>query len=178
MIVERLEHPLGGIIDLNDLKSHVRVDGDDEDWALQRMAYAAVSEAEDRAQIALRTQAIRVTLDCWPHGARSFRLPIGPVRDRDSVTVTADDQLFEGFTITPGARAELRLTGSQPGGRIEIEYLAGYGETKASIPLDLTQAILDQAAAYYEARGPGDPRRQALSPHFARIIGRYRGVRL
>lgn len=175
MIIERLERPLGAVVDLDELKSLARVEYDEEDWLLSQMGHAAAREAEDLAEIALLSQAVRVTLDGWPR-THSFRLPIGPLLDWTSVTVTADGQPFEAFSTTTGTRPELRAT-ARPSGRIVIEYVAGYGETRQTIPEDLLHAITDQALAYFEARGPGDPKQQAQSPHFARIIGRRRGVR-
>lgn len=176
MIVERLERPLSDIVSLQDVKDHARVSGTEDDRSIERMTQAAVREAEDFAQIALRSQAVRVTLDCWPRG-HSFRLPISPLLDWESVTVTADSEPFEDFSTLTGHRPELRISGARPCGQIVIEYVAGYGETAEAIPEDLILAVMDQAAAYYDARGPGDPKAQAQSPHFARIIGRYRGVR-
>lgn len=176
MIIERLERPLNVIVHLDDVKDHARISGDDDDMAIQRMANAAAREAEDFAQIALLSQAVRVTLEAWPRG-HSFRLPISPLLDWESVTVTADGEPFEDFSTLTGHRPELRITAARPCGQIVIEYVAGYGERAEDIPEDLRLAVMDQAAAYYDARGPGDPRAQAQSPHFARIIGRYRGVR-
>lgn len=177
MIVERLNRAEGATVDIDYVKGHTRVDGDDDNAALQRMADAAALEAEDLAQIALLSQTVRVTLDGWPRG-HSFRLPIGPLLDWSTVEVTADGEAFEGFSVMTGQRPQVRLSGPRPCGQIVIEYVAGYGEAPQDIPEDLVLAIMDQAAAYYDARGPGDPKRQAQSPHFARIIGRYRGVRI
>ena len=178
MIVQRLENPLSGIVDLEALAAHTRTDGHDDFLPeLERFAAAAVREAEDLGQIALRSQAVRVILDAWPSG-HSFRLPIGPLLDGESVTITADDQPFDSFSTITGQRPALRLSAARPCGQIVIEYVAGYGEDAESIPEDLRLAIMDQAAAYFDARGASDPKRQTQSPHFARIIGRYRGVRL
>lgn len=178
MIVQRLERPLSNVLSLQDLALHTRTDGMDEVLPeLQRFALAAVCEAEDLAQIALLSQAVRVTLDAWPRG-NCLRLPIGPLLDWDSVSVSAGGVDFEDFTTTTGMRPELRLVGARPLGQVVIEYFAGFSEEGENIPEDLRLAIMDQAAAYFDARGPGNPKAQALSPHFARIIGRYRGVRV
>lgn len=179
MIVERLERPLRSVVDLQALAQHARAVDDDGYFLpeLQRFADAAVREAEDLAQIALLSQAVRVTLEGWPR-THALPLPIGPLLDWDSVTVTADGQPFEDFTTMTGTRPELRFTGQRPCGRIVIEYVAGYGETAEAIPEDLRLAVMDQAACYFDARGAVDLKTQALSPHFARIIGRQRGVRL
>lgn len=177
MIVQRLERPAWAAVDFEELKAHVRVDGDHDDRQLLRMCLAASREAEDLAQIALRFQAVRVTLDAWPRG-HSFRLPIGPMLDWDGLSVSADGEPFEAFSILTGQYPVLRLDGARPCGRIVIEYVAGYGETYGSVPSDLVLAITDQAAAYYDERGGGDPKRAARSPQFARVVGRYRGVRI
>lgn len=176
MIVERLERPLSGVVDLTTGKDHARISGDDDDSGMQHMLMAAVREAEDQAQIALRSQAVRVTLEAWPR-CHTFRLPIVPMLDLDSVTVTADGLPFEDFATITGQRPELRLTGARPVGQIVVEYVAGFGDQPDDMPHDLRLAIMDQAACYYDARGPADRRVQAFSPHFARIIARYRGVR-
>lgn len=179
MIVQRLEAPLSQVVDLDALRRHVRTDpGDgDIDQELDLMAHAAVREAEDFAQIALRSQAIRVTLEAWP-GDPLFRLPIGPLTSEDRLSVEIDGQPFETFAVLTGLRPALRLDRTPPAGRVVIEYLAGWGEHAASIPEDLHLAVLDQAAAFFDARGPGDGKTVARSPHFTRIVGRYRKVRL
>lgn len=177
MIVQRLETPLAAIADMDELRTHARVDpGDDSmDRELDRMAFAAVREAEDIAQIALLAQRVRVTLDSWPR-ASTLPLPIGPLIDWSTVEVTADGEPFEGFSVLTGLHPAVRLTEARPCGGVVIDYVAGWPDV-TSIPEDLRLAVLDQAAAFYDARGPGDPRVQARSPHFARIIGRYRRVR-
>ena len=176
MKTERLEQYGSGIIGLDEVKAHVRVDGDFEDAELDRMMVSAVIEAQEHASIAFRFQAIRVTLDAWPR-SRSLALPIGPLLDWSSVSVTAAGSEFEDFSALTGQRPELRLTSARPAGQISIDYIAGFGETGAEVPEDLRHALLDQVAAYYDARGAVDRKTAALSPHFARIVGRYRGVR-
>lgn len=182
MIVQRLERPLNGVIADSEtiaahfLKEHVRVLDDDFDRELLAMAATAVAEAEDFAQLALRSQAVRVTLTEWPLGP-VLALPIGPMLAADSVTVTVNGAAFYGFTALTGPRPALALTAPRPCGPVMVEYIAGYGETAAAIPEDLRHAVMDQAAAYFDARGAVDAKRVSLSPHFARILGRYRGVR-
>lgn len=178
MNVQRLDRTPWSLVELQDLRDHARVDPNGyDDVALYRMFIAATLEAEDYGQLALFPQTVRVTLDAWPRG-HSFRLPIGPLLDWDSVSVTADGQPFEDFNTMTGARPELRLTAARPCGQIVIEYASGYEYQRHKIPADLAIAVMDQALAFYDARGPGDPKVQALSPHFSRIVGRYRGVRV
>lgn len=173
MIVHRLERLASGVIDLADAKLLARVDADDEDTILERMCITAVMEFEDRAQIAIRNQAVRVTLPEWPRSA-ALLLPIGPLVDPEAMTVTAGEVDFDGFTIQAGNRARLRLTAARPAGPVQVEYFAGFDD---EVPDDIHHALLDQVATYYDARGATDGKLLPVSPHFARIAARYRGVR-
>lgn len=174
MIVQRLERPIDGILDLADAKRHCRVDDDFEDPDFQRMMVSAIIEAEDYAAMAFRYSAVRVTLDARPPGGL-IRLPIGPLRDWTAVNMTVAGEDYEDFTVITGSRPSLRLDTPCPAGAIAIEYVAGFAELGAEVPDDIRHALLDQVAAYYDARGAS--KEPAISPHFARIIGRYRGVR-
>lgn len=178
MIVQRLEAPLSAVVDLDELRRHVRTDPGDSsmDQELSLMAHAAVREAEDFAQIALLAQKVRVTFESCPR-AFTIPLPIAPLLDWSTVKVTAGGIAFDDFSITTGQRPAIRFVGSRPSGSVVIEYLAGWGDDAASIPEDLRLAVLDQAAAFFDARGPGDGKTVARSPHFTRIVGRYRKVR-
>lgn len=176
MITERLERPAAGILSLAEVKNHVRFDGDDDDPAFARMMTSAILEAEDYASIAFRDQAVRITLKAWPR-VHCLTLPIGPLLDASTVSVTVAGDEFEGFSIQTGQRPVLHLSGPCPAGAVVIEYIAGFGETGAEVPEDLRHALIDQIAAYYDARGAVDRNTVTLSPHFARIVGRYRGVR-
>lgn len=160
---------------LDDAKRWARVDGDSEDGDFARMMDAVAFEAEDYAEIALFDQTVRLSLPHWPRV--HVLLPIGPVRDLASIAVTIDGQPWTDLRISTGRRPALVMLGSPPSGAVVIEYQAGFGSTPAAIPADLTQALLDQVAVYYDARGSGDGKRISLSPHFTRILSRYRGVR-
>lgn len=174
MIVQRLDAPPRDVVDLQELLDHARLDRDDE-WAISQMARAAAREAEDLAQIALLNQTIRVTLKCCPR-ASTVPLPIAPLLDWSTVKITAGGAAFDDFSVTTGLRPAIRLTAARPSGGMVIEYVAGWGEGPSSIPEDLRHAVLDQAVAFYDARGAGDPKTVARSPQFARIVGRYRRV--
>lgn len=163
---------------LDDVKVHCRVDGDHDDQAISRMAWAAALEIEQFAQIALMTQTIRLTI-FDPAPTPGLRLPIGPVADDDTPTVTIDGQAFAGFGFAGGNRPYIRWDQSFHDllpDRLTIEYQAGFGATAGDIPPDLAQAILDQAALHYDGRSPMSAKELTTSPHMARIGARYRGV--
>jgi len=176
MITERLTIPTGTPFSVIDLAAHCRVEGWGED-EITLHAQAAVAELEQYAQLALLTQTIRVTLDAWPRG-HCLTLPIAPVIDPVSVTITVDGTAFHGFAVLTGLRPALRLTGAMPCGVIVIEYQAGFGDTAADIPRDLSLGIMDQTSASFDMRGAGDGKTNGMSPHMARIAARYRRVAL
>lgn len=176
MNVERISRSPEPVLDLTEAKNHTRVLFDDDDADFVNAIDAVAREAEDYGQIALINQTIRVTLPCWPR-AMIFNLPIAPLLDWSTVTVTADGEAFDDYAVMTGRRPALRLSGSRPQGVIVIEYVAGFGDAAGDIPGDLRKAMLDQVSVYYDTRGAVDKQAVSLSPHFARILGRYRGVR-
>lgn len=177
MIVERLDFPQEMVTTLEALRAHLRTSGDEEfDPEITLMAEAAALEAERFGELALLSQRIRVILDrCWC--GQNMPLPIIPLLDAASVTVTADGSPILGFTVSTGLRPAIRLDEAPPEGRVVIEYLAGW-PASALVPVDLRLAIMDQALAFFDERGGTDPKMGAQSPQFARIVGRYRRVAL
>lgn len=178
MLVSRTPVSNSAPFDLEAVKRHARVDGTDEDTAIENMAWTAAQEVEQFAQIGLLTQTIRVVI-LDPGTDRVWRLPIGPVADDADVTVTIDGTSFTDFTLIGGTRALIRfgdnfdnLTPEQ----ITIEYPTGFGDSATDIPADLAQAIMDQTALHYDGRSPMDAKSLTTSPHMARIAARYRGV--
>lgn len=179
MIVERTPKPdLPDPFDITAVMLHCRIDDDVSGLSeATQQARAAALELEAYAALALLDQTIRVTLDFWPR-KETLALPIAPLLDVLSVTVLADGEPFEAFSVTAGQRPAIRLTGPRPCGVVVIEYEAGFGLLAADIPADLSLAIMEQAAAFYDDRGAGNGKTNCMSPHTARIAARYRRVTL
>ncbi|MFN4101999.1 MAG: hypothetical protein ACK4GT_19730 [Pararhodobacter sp.] len=177
MIIERLGFSQEMVTTLEALRAHLRTSGDDYfDAEIAQMAEAAANEAESFGELALLSQRIRVSLDRW-WGGQTFPLPIIPAFDPASVSITADGAPVLGFTVLTGLRPAIRLAELLPDGPVVIEYLAGWPDS-AVVPVDLRLAIMDQALAYFDARGPEETKLSARSPQFARIVARYRRVRI
>ncbi|WP_424991451.1 head-tail connector protein [Fluviibacterium sp. S390] len=175
------------------LSMHLREHPGESAYELEQMALAAAYEIEDLAQVALVTQWIDVEL-AGPHlpGTR-VSLPIGPVLNGAAVTVHWEEPGQSSVALTPsqyqlrgGMRPYLRLIddGQLPKAlqvgstTLLIAYEAGFGPDAMTVPADLQHAILDQAASAYDQRGVAEPGDGTWrSPHAARIIGKYRGVR-
>ena len=178
MLVHRIEESAALPFDLEQLKLHLRVSDNAEDAAIQNIGLTAATELEQFAQIALITQTIRVTIFS-PTKEYGLRLPIGPVAFDHQPTVTIDGEAFSGFDFDGGNRPYIRWLASYHDltpDRINIEYEAGFGLTESSVPADLSQALLDQAALHYDGRSPMDAKSLTTSPHMARVGARYRGV--
>lgn len=167
---------------LADAKAHARVDYDDEDTLITGMIAAAAAEIEATSSLALLTQTITVITDgIYP--ARRWMLPVGPVAADAVVTVEtlADDgeatALTGGYWLEGQGWPNLRFAEAVPG-TLRISYPAGMAASPAGLPDDLRHAIADQVARYYDQRGGVDDKGTALSPMCARVIARYRRVRI
>lgn len=163
---------------LGTLADQARVNLGDDDATLTLMGWTAAAEIEHQAQIALLTQTVTVSIfdpDC----AQGLRLPIGPVLASATLSITIDGVAFTDFQFVPGHRAYVHWGPSFANltpELLEVEYPAGFGNAETDIPRDLRQALADQAALYYDARGAFDQQERPTSPHMARIVARYRGV--
>ncbi len=180
MLTHRVPNTTAFPVDFGGLKLHLRVADDDENAAIAHIAETAAAEVEQFAQIALLSQTIRVTI-FDPNRENGLYLPIGPVADDETPTITIDGEAFTAFHFVGGNRPYIQwrdgyfdLTPS----RMAIEYQAGFGDTASDIPADLSQAIMDQAALHYDGRSPMEAKSLTTSPHMARVGARYRGVRV
>ncbi len=164
----------------DELLLHVRAQGDEELGAVMDMGRTAAAELEHFAQIALLNQTILVTVFEPPCDA-GFSLPIGPVLNDTDLVISVDGATFDDFSFVEGHRPYVHWGPSFASlnpKQLAIEYTAGFGETHASVPHDLVQALMDQAALHFDGRSPMDAKSLTTSPHMARIGARYRGVQL
>lgn len=169
---------------LDDVKAHARIDGDFDDWAIQRMADTAAREIEAHCALALLSQTVTVTLSEW---GCVVPLPVGPLDvvalDDHPITVKtreADGSLItwpQGWWVDAGRYPVLHLTDRAfvNGTALVVTYPAGFGAEASRIPEDLQHAINDQAAAFYDLRGAEDGK-QGLSLAASRIAARHRRV--
>ncbi|KKL66184.1 hypothetical protein LCGC14_2147470, partial [marine sediment metagenome] len=63
------------------------------------------------------------------------------------------------------------------GGQAEIVFDAGFGDSWATVPADLAQAVMIIAAQFYETRG-GVSGTVAFPAEVIRILAPYRNLRL
>lgn len=158
-----IEEPAIEPLTLAEAKSFLRVEHDADDGLIASLMKAACCEVESATRRALITQGWRIALDGWPASGRIVS-PVSPLRAVTAACVRAadgeaSDLELSAFTLdtvsSPGVIEFDRGLVSNPGqliAGIEIEITAGYGETSASVPEPLRQAMRLLIARYYEQR--------------------------
>ena len=171
---------------LADIKSYCRIDRDDEDGLILRLARAARLAIEAETGLSLVRRAFRLCLDPAPRGGW-LTLPRRPL---DAVlAVTAYDA--GGTPVVFGA--ETGIDARMPGGQavrlapavlraaangVEVEFRAGW--LPDAVPADIFLALLQTVALSYEARGMVEPDAQpaAFPGSASRLLAPFRHTRL
>lgn len=177
------------LLPVTELTDHLRLssgfaDDGSQDAELESCLRAALAAIEARTGKALFRRGFSWHLSHWQN-PREQALPVAPVVTLDSVKLVSragaetvlDPQAYS--LRSDSHRPAIVATGSLPnpstGGSVEIEFTAGYGLDWHGIPADLRQAVLLQAAEYYEAKGTGEA---GMACGVAVLIEPYRSVRM
>lgn len=189
MTLFRIVEPAVEPVTLAEAKTHLRVSHDSEDMLIAGLIRAARDEVEKSAGLALIDQAWRLALDSWPkHGCALIAKH--PVKELLSVTAYGPDG--EASVLDPGTyqldllsrparlhfdtdRTPLRAMNG-----IEIDFVAGFGESGPDVPDLLKRAILLLVAHWFEFRASFGAQDQPVSfPHgYDRMLAGYRARRL
>ncbi|MDD2728318.1 phage head-tail connector protein [Malikia sp.] len=163
MTTTRITQPASEPITLAEAKAHLRLTHDDEDLLVSAMSSSARAACEDRLQRTLITSSWKLTL---PAFRPVIYLPMGDVQ---SVTaVTYKDQAGTTQILSQSAYQLGRLNGQPllmpaPGQSwpatltgvieaVDIEYLAGYGDTADKVPSPIKAWILLALGDLFENR--------------------------
>jgi uncharacterized phiE125 gp8 family phage protein len=162
MTASLLSGPAIEPVTLDEVKAHLKLDGDAEDALLTSAIASARIYVEVATRRSLITQTWRIYLDAWPRG-RILELPVAPLLSVE--TILLYDVAGVPHELDP---ASYRIDRASVPGRIhaahrpaaalyengvEIELTAGYGPAAADVPAPLRQAILMLVAHWYEHRG-------------------------
>lgn len=146
------------------MKSHLRIDGTDEDVLLDSLIKAAREYVEDFQGRALITQTWEMTLDSFPQ--MPLKVPKPPLQTVDSIKYV--DQ--NGVETIFDAANYVVDTDSEPGriafaygkswpsvtlkpiNGVKIQFKAGYGDDAASVPEKVKIAMLLYIAHRYMNR--------------------------
>ena len=149
-----------------DAKGHLRITHDDENGYIEGLIEAARAHVEEMTGRALITQSWVLTLDEFPADG-VVKLPRPPVQSVTAVRYVDSDGATQ---VVPAADyalhaaedpATVSLAYSKPWptardqrGAVEVEYVAGYGNTGADVPPNLLHAIKLLVAQMYAFREP------------------------
>lgn len=156
--------PDGEPIELEDVKTHLRVDDTTDDTLIEAILIAARQWLEEVCNSAFLTQTIQMQLDEWPEGSE-FKIPRAPLQSVTSIGYTDEDgdthtmstdEIIVDIASKPG-RIILKHDASWPSetlraaAGITITYVAGYGEND-DLPRPLRLAMLLLIGHWYENR--------------------------
>jgi uncharacterized phiE125 gp8 family phage protein len=173
--------PAAEPVTLQDLKDHLRVDGDAEGGFIAAALASAVRAIEARSGLALMTQGWRLALDAPPEAPLIF--PIAPVQSVDTLTVSGAAVSPSAYEFAPGSPGRLRVAAPWPApanriGDVVIDFTAGFG-VAGDVPSPLIQAVKMLAAHFYENReAAGEARVYAVPRAVDALIAPWRELRL
>ncbi len=155
-----IEQPLVEPVSLDEVKLYLRVDGDQENALLEQLIKSARRMVEDFTSRALISQVHQVVSGLDESEDGGIELPFAPFQ-----SLVALPQVSSGKSVE--AVRSFQLNDTRPQARVfinhnyysqavaRIQYRCGYGDTAASVPETLRQAILLLVADLYENR-PGE----------------------
>lgn len=172
MNIQQRIKPLAGLLDLQEVKDHLRVEHGADDVLIQGLIDAAQRHVEGPGGVLGRTllrQGWTGKLDRWPSCGRPIEIPLPPLISIDAVRYVAPDGTL---TAWAPANYQVQMQGDQPAklwpahgiswpsircqpDGIEVDFTAGYGGPEA-LPESLRLAILQVIALWYDNRAGTD----------------------
>ena len=189
MLMVEMSSVSSALLPITELTDHLRLasgfaDDGSQDAQLESCLRAALAAIEARIGKALFQRGFSWHLSHWQSPQEQV-LPVAPVTAIDSVKLVSRagvETLLdpESYSLRvdahrPAIVAVSRLPSPSTGGSIEMEFTAGFGADWHGVPADLRQAVLLQAAEYYEANGTGAV---GMACGVAVLIEPYRSVRM
>lgn len=131
-------------VSLDEAKSFLRIDHDDENDLIETLIRSARERLEDRLNVAMIERSMRLERS----EGGDIALPRWPVSSVDDVSI--DGLNTTAFTAKLLSRpAQVMVSSGAP---VTIEFTAGYGTERSDIPAPMRQAILLLVAHGYEHR--------------------------
>ncbi|RCW79550.1 head-tail connector protein [Phyllobacterium bourgognense] len=176
-------------VTLAEVRQFLRLDNDGEDALLTGLIKAARETLEVQTGLALIDQTWRFYADSWPKSGvvRIAKYPVRSVvavtayiEDGMPVSIAGHDLHLSGYARPARLYLAARSRPVQPLSGLEIDFVAGFGETGNEVPDALRHAIMTLVAHWYEFRGVYGAAQQPVSypPAFERAIGLWRRVSL
>lgn len=164
-----ITQPTSEPVTLDEAKTHLRVDGDDEDTYITSLIKVARIMCEAYSGLSFLTQTREIKLDYFPC-ARSIEIPNGPVQSVDDFVYVDSDGNSVAMVDGTDYRVDLHSDIARvqavsswptnvwptPGDQfnsVSIAYTAGYtNDDHDPLPEVIKQAILMQVGSLYENR--------------------------
>lgn len=151
-------------VTLEEAKRQLRVDHVHDDGMILRYIGAATEHYERTRNLALITQTWRIFLDAFPSGDR-IKFPRPPLQsvthvkhyDDSDVATTFASSNYQVVTTEPGMLV-LRDNASWPSATlrnlsgVEVEFIAGYGDTSGDVPDPIRQWLMIMVGDLYVHR--------------------------
>jgi uncharacterized phiE125 gp8 family phage protein len=174
-------------VSLDEAKTFLRVEHDDDNQLITALIVSARMQLEGQGKIALISQNWRIILDCWPHHGRIAVRP-GPLKSLNAARVydfRGQPQTIETQAFVPdlgaSAFAFMPWTMQVPGriaAGIELDVTVGFADAATDVPEPLRQAIRLLVAHWYENRGlvAAADKSVVLPSTVAALIAPYRAL--
>jgi len=186
MSAQRLSDPSVEPVSLAELRDWLRVDSMTEDALLANLATTARLALEGHTRRGFVSQNWRFTYSsCGCDGL--MRLPLGPLR---SLIALRCYDAGDVATTLPSAAVALDFDDQRPALRIldaaartksvrfEVDVAIGYGDSAASVPAPLRQAILMLATNWHARRGDHPETAVTIPRAVSALVAPYRRARL
>lgn len=175
-------------LSLDETKTFLRIEHNDDDPLIAALIAGARIHIEAQSQAALITQDWRMVLDCWPRGGRITVRP-GPLKSLNAARVrdfNGNPHAIDGqaFVPDPGASTLAFVPWAVPvPGRIaagiELDVTVGFGDAASDVPQPLRQAVRLLVSHWYENRGLVSAGQTAVLPStVVALIAPYRMLSL
>ena len=176
--------PDGEPVSLSAVKDYLRIGHEGEDALVVDLIASARARLEAELDLALVRRTVRVVHSGWPAGlaGRGVIVRPTPLQALKAVRIVAGAEVTDvtgRFVLDRGRLCRKPWTDLPvlpAGGRIEVEFEAGFGDMDA-VPDDLQLAVKLLAAQGYKLRN-GDGDEDVFPQEVDDLLAPYKGVRL
>ena len=154
-------------ISLSEAKAHLKVEVSADDTLINALVQAAREASEEYLNLRLITQTVEQRIDAFPTYMTNYQifLDAQPVQSissiiykneaGDDVTLSTDQYDLDRFSVLHSVYAKSSVTwpiAIDEKNAVKLTYVAGFGDTSASVPALIKQAMLLMLTHWYENR--------------------------
>jgi uncharacterized phiE125 gp8 family phage protein len=153
-ILELESAPTTEPLTLSEVKGYLKVDGSDDDTLITNLISTARQNAEKYLKASLINQSWKISYNTYCPSI--VKLTMGPVQSITSVSAVGRDESStlinsNAYYLSSGNQ-KLIFDANIISHRVEIIYLAGYGNIASDVPSPIKQGMLTHILAMYDGR--------------------------